>query len=217
MKNLFFFLLLATLGLATSCEPSDGRTYAMIETDMGNMKVWLYDSTPLHKENFIKLAKESYYDSLLFHRVIEGFMIQGGDPQSKYATPTQGLGAGGPGYTVPAEIGALHVKGALSAARQGDAVNPQKASSGSQFYVVQGRPQTEAQLGAIGRSKGITYSPEQMELYKTLGGTPQLDQDYTVFGEVVEGMEVIDKIAAVKTRPGDRPEQDVRMKVYLLD
>ena len=214
MRLLFIGLLLTGL---VACETGPKDTYAMIETDYGNMKVLLYDSTPLHKENFIKLAKQSYYDSLLFHRVIEGFMIQGGDPQSRYATPTQGLGSGGPGYTIPAEIGGIHVKGALSAARQGDAVNPNKESSGSQFYVVQGRKQTDAQLDAFAGRKNITYSPEQRELYKTLGGTPMLDQDYTVFGEVVEGMEVIDKIAAVQTRPGDRPVEDVRMKVYLVE
>ena len=214
MRHLLFCLLLIA---CSACDTGPKDTYAIIETDYGNMKVLLYDTTPLHKENFIKLVKQSYYDSLLFHRVIEGFMIQGGDPQSRYATSTQGLGSGGPGYTIPAEIGAIHVKGALSAARQGDAVNPNKESSGSQFYVVQGRPQTDAQLDAFARRKGITYSPEQRELYKTLGGTPMLDQDYTVFGEVVEGMEVIDKIAAVQTRPGDRPVEDVRMRVYLAD
>ena len=212
-----FLLLCFVLATFAACETGPKDTYAMIETDYGNMKVLLYDSTPLHKENFIKLAKQSYYDSLLFHRVIEGFMVQGGDPQSRYATPTQGLGSGGPGYTIPAEIGGIHVKGALSAARQGDAVNPNKESSGSQFYVVQGRKQTDAQLDAFAARKGITYSPEQRELYKTLGGTPMLDQDYTVFGEVVEGMDVIDKIAAVQTRPGDRPVEDVRMRVYLVD
>ena len=216
MKNWFLCLCLLPLAF-TACETPPQDTYALIETDFGDMKVLLYDTTPLHKENFIKLANQGFYDSLLFHRVIEGFMIQGGDPQSRLAGPTDRLGSGGPGYTIPAEIGAIHVKGALSAARQGDGENPNKESSGSQFYVVQGRKQTDAQLDAFASRKGIAYSPTQRELYKTLGGTPMLDQDYTVFGEVVEGMEVIDKIAAVRTRPGDRPVEDVRMKVSIVE
>ncbi len=210
-------LLIALVGslIFTSCG-GEKYTYAEIETDMGTMKVKLYNSTPQHRDNFIKLASEGFYDDLLFHRVIKGFMVQGGDPESKGAPLNKSLGAGGPGYTIPAEISAMHIKGALSAARQGDAVNPEKRSSGSQFYVVQGKPQSSAQLDNFERQKKIKYPPAIRKLYEELGGTPFLDQDYTVFGEVVEGMDVIDKIANVKTQPGDRPVEDVKMKVRLL-
>lgn len=202
--SLFFF----------GCGGGDEFTYAEIETDYGTMKVKLYNTTPQHRDNFIKLANEGFYDDLLFHRVISGFMIQGGDPDSKDAPPEKRLGSGGPGYQVPAEIGALHIKGALAAARNG---NPEKKSSGSQFYVVQGRPVADAQFSALEQQKGVTYSEAQKELYRTLGGTPQLDNDYTVFGEVVEGMDVIDKVAAVPTQPGDRPVEDVKMKVRIVN
>ena len=195
---------------------SGGPTYAMIETEFGNMKIELYDSTPLHKENFIKLASEGFYDDLLFHRVIKGFMVQGGDPNSKDAPKGQSLGAGGPGYKIDAEIGAPHFKGTLAAARQGSG-NPNKQSSGSQFYIVQGQTYTPDQLKGTALSKGITYNEDQIKKYGTLGGTPQLDMEYTVFGEVVEGLDVVDKIAAVQTAPGDRPIEDVKMKVRILN
>ncbi|MFT5382957.1 MAG: cyclophilin family peptidyl-prolyl cis-trans isomerase [Saprospiraceae bacterium] len=213
MKQVLFFTGICLLSIITSCGGGDGFTYAEIETDFGTMKVKLYNSTPQHRDNFIKLAKEGYYDGLLFHRVIQGFMVQGGDPNSKDAGPDVSLGSGGPGYQIPAEIGGLHIKGALSAARTG---NPEKKSSGSQFYIVQGTKISEAQLNGFEGSKKVKYSAEQRALYSTLGGTPALDNDYTVFGEVVEGMEVIDKIAAVPTKPGDRPVEDVKMKVSLV-
>ena len=189
-----------------------------IETKFGNMLVHLYDETPQHRDNFSKLAEEGYYQDLLFHRVIAGFMIQGGDPDSRNAAPTAQLGSGGPGYTIPAEINSrlIHKKGALAAARTGDAVNPQKKSSGSQFYIVQGNPQTEALLTRVEDQKGFRYTEEQKNIYITLGGTPFLDQDYTVFGEVIEGLEVIDQIASVQTGRADRPIEDVKMKVVLL-
>lgn len=189
-----------------------------IETNFGNMEVVLYDSTPKHRDNFIKLAEEGFYDSLLFHRVIEGFMIQGGDPESKGASSGKRLGAGGPGYQVDAEFRAenVHMKGALAAARMGDQVNPEKKSSGSQFYIVQGNPVAPDMLERIEMQKGVRYSPEQRKAYQTEGGTPFLDMDYTVFGRVTNGLEVIDKIAAVKTMPGDRPEEDVWMKVSVV-
>lgn len=206
--------LALTAVMIIGCQ-SSGPTYAMIETEFGNMKVELYDSTPLHKENFIKLTEEGFYNDLLFHRVIKGFMVQGGDPKSKDAPAGQSLGAGGPGYKIDAEIGAPHFKGTLAAARQG-AGNPDKKSSGSQFYLVQGKTYTPAQLKGTAQSKGITYNEEQIKKYGTLGGTPQLDMEYTVFGEVVEGLEVIDKIAAVQTAPGDRPIEDVKMQVRML-
>lgn len=214
MKQLFFLCSVLAL-LFTACN-SDKATYVEVDTEFGKMKIRLYDSTPKHKANFIKLAEEGFYDDLLFHRVISGFMVQGGDPDSKGAPPEKALGQGGPGYKVDAEFGALHLKGALAAARQGDQMNPQKQSSGSQFYIVQGNAVNDAQLDNFERMKKVKYSPEQRELYKKLGGTPQLDNEYTVFGEVVEGIDVIDKIAAVPTKSGNRPANDVKMKVTVL-
>jgi cyclophilin family peptidyl-prolyl cis-trans isomerase len=183
----------------------------IIKTDHGDMKVRLYDETPLHRDNFLKLAEEGFYDGLLFHRVIQGFMIQGGDPDSRAANPQAQYGVGGPGYTIPAEIkpGLIHKKGVLAAARMGDQVNPKRESSGSQFYLVQGQVYTENQL----TGSGMKFTPEQLQAYTTVGGTPHLDGQYTVFGEVIEGIEVIDKIAAVQTRPGDRPVTDVKMRI----
>ena len=215
LSVLFFsVIILAMLG----CGGGDDATYAMIETNMGNMKVKLYNSTPKHRDNFIKLANEGFYDGIIFHRVISGFMIQGGDPNSKNPTPGRGYGTGGPGYTIPAEIGLHHFKGALSAARQGDNVNPNRESSGSQFYVVQGTKQTDQTLNQMSSQNGITYTDAEVALYKELGGTPFLDGQYTVFGEVVEGMDVIDKIASVPTNRnfGDRPEEDVVMNVKII-
>ncbi len=211
--NRFFLIIGAFVILFSACNNNDGYTYAEIETDFGTMKVKLYNSTPKHRDNFIKLANEGFYDDLLFHRVIKGFMIQGGDPNSRDAASDAQLGGGGPGYLTDAEIGALHIKGALAAART---TNPEKRSSGSQFYIVQGTQQTEAALNALETRKKIKYSAEQRELYKTLGGSPTLDNEYTVFGEVVEGIEVIDEIAEVKTT-GVRPIEDVKMKVKILN
>jgi peptidyl-prolyl cis-trans isomerase B (cyclophilin B) len=195
-----------------------------IVTDLGRMVVELSDATPQHRDNFVKLVEEGFYDGLLFHRVIQGFMVQGGDPQSRGAAPGARLGAGGPGYTIPAEIrpDLFHTKGALSAARQGDNVNPERASSGSQFYIVQGRPTPEADLrnteARLRMSGGdFTYPPAAVEAYGKLGGTPHLDQQYTVFGYVVEGLEIIDAIAAAKTAPGDRPVEDIRMTLKMLN
>ena len=184
-----------------------------METSLGTMTIRLYDATPKHRDNFIKLAESGFYDGLLFHRVIEGFMVQGGDPNSKNAKPGARLGSGGPGYTVPAEITEefAHVKGALSAARQGDNVNPKKKSSGSQFYIVHGQKANEDVLSSMEKRKGITYSDEIKEKYINEGGTPFLDQEYTVFGMVEKGMEVIDAIAGVETNPGDRPKEDVKI------
>jgi peptidyl-prolyl cis-trans isomerase B (cyclophilin B) len=192
------------------------RCLVEIETSQGIMIAELFNSTPKHRDNFVKLAEEGYYTDLLFHRVIAGFMIQGGDPNSRGAKPGQSLGFGGPSYKVPAEFvdSLVHVKGSLAAARDG---NPQKASSGSQFYIVQGGgPLTDLQLDQIEAQKGFHYSPEQRAAYKTSGGTPFLDRDYTVFGRLVEGFDVLDKIAAVKTGAGDRPATDVSMKVRVI-
>ena len=194
---------------------SEKEQYVIIETDYGNMRALLYNSTPKHRDNFVKLVKEGFYDDLLFHRVIEGFMIQGGDPDSKGAAPNQPLGGGGPGYQLDAEIGEYHYKGTLSAARMGDQVNPEKKSSGSQFFVVQGYQVSDQELDQWEERKGIEYTNDQRKVYREIGGYPFLDNDYTVFGEVVEGLDVIDKIAAVEKGAMDRPITDIKMKIYL--
>ena len=212
MKIKFFALIIGFAFLA-SCN-SDSKTYVTIETEYGNMVAELYNSTPKHKENFIKLTKEGFYDDLLFHRVMEGFMIQGGDPNSRGADLSVRLGTGGPGYRLDAEIGAPHFKGTLAAARTGGASNPEKKSSGSQFYIVQGNIQTDGQLDNIEKQKNIKYNVEQRAKYKNIGGTPGLDVDYTVFGELISGLDVIDKIAAVK-KDGQRPIENVAMKVRM--
>ena len=190
------------------------------ETTEGVMLVKLYNQTPLHRDNMVKLVKEGYYDGLLFHRVIKSFMIQGGDPDSKNAKPGQMLGQGGPGYTVPAEIidSLIHKKGALAAARMGDQVNPTKASSGSQFYIVQGRPFNENELNSMSARSGIKYNDAQKQLYATLGGVPHLDGGYTVFGELVTGFDVLDKIGNTQTGAGDRPVKEMKIiKAKILD
>ena len=220
MKSIHFFSVLVLLIAATSFSACDQKSQsdepiAVIETDLGTIKFKLYDSTPKHKENFLKLAKEGYYDGTLFHRVIPGFMIQGGDPDSKNAAPGQRLGAGGPGYQIDAEIGALHFRGTVAAARLGGPANPEKKSSGCQFYIVQAGPLQEAQLQQIEQQKGIKYTPEQRQRYLTKGGAPFLDNDYTVFGEVIEGMDVVDKIANLPRDQFDRPQRDVKMKISI--
>ncbi|MFT5382958.1 MAG: cyclophilin family peptidyl-prolyl cis-trans isomerase [Saprospiraceae bacterium] len=194
---------------------SPEKCYVEIQTNYGNMLIHLYDATPQHRDNFIKLVEEGFYEDLLFHRVIQGFMIQGGDPDSRNAKPNGPLGGGGPGYQIPAEFvdSLIHVKGALAAARNN---NPEKKSSGSQFYIVQGRKVTDRELGLVEAREDFNYSSAQKDIYAELGGAPQLDRGYTVFGMVVEGLEVIDKIAAVKTKPGDRPLEDVKMKMKVI-
>jgi peptidyl-prolyl cis-trans isomerase B (cyclophilin B) len=262
--------LIACIGLLllSQCSSNKNDTVVTIKTSQGDMVAILYDETPKHKANFIKLAKEGFYNDLLFHRIIQGFMIQGGDPDSKNATSGQPLGMGGPGYTVDAEFNPkfFHEKGALSAARLGDDQNPGKASSGSQFYIVQGSviPQGDADALRIDQGKfragfqkvvndpanqplidslnqlymtgdmqayqrkvyslvprieKITgekiykeISPEKLKAYTTTGGAPHLDGEYTVFGKVISGLEVIDKIAALPTE-AERPVEDVRMTV----
>ncbi len=214
MRKLTYILCLFALVSMFSCE--QGPRMVQLDTEYGTMKIELYDSTPQHRDNFIKLASEGFYDDLLFHRVINGFMIQGGDPESKNASSSKRLGGGGPGYLIPAEIGSPHFKGTLAAARTGGPMNPEKESSGSQFYIVQGNAVDDTRLDQIERQKGVTYNETQRKKYKEMGGTPMLDMDYTVFGEVVEGLDVIDKIAAVKTAPGDRPVEDVKMKIKVI-
>jgi peptidyl-prolyl cis-trans isomerase B (cyclophilin B) len=202
----------------STIKKKDRKRDVLMQTTMGDMVIRLSDSTPLHRDNFLKLVKVGYYDSILFHRVIKNFMIQGGDPNSIRAAAGKPLGDGGPGYTVPAEFRKtlFHKKGALAAARMGDNVNPTKASSGSQFYIAQGKVFTDAGLDSVEtfRLNGRKIPAEQREVYKTIGGIPHLDQGYTVYGEVVKGLDVIDKIAAVQTSRGqdrDRPLQDVRI------
>lgn len=189
-----------------------------IETDFGIMIAQLSDETPLHRDNFSKLAEEGYYDGLIFHRVIQSFMVQGGDPKSKNAEKGASLGNGGPGYEVPAEIKTTmtHVKGALAAARTPDQYNPEKKSSGSQFYIVHGKPLSDSALDRVEGSKDIRYTPEQRTEYLENGGYPTLDQEYTVFGKLISGFDVLDKIAQVKKDRRNRPEEDIKMKVRLI-
>lgn len=243
---------------------NEKRTLVKLETTMGNITVALYNETPKHRDNFIKLVKEGVYDSTLFHRVIKQFMIQAGDPDSKNASDTAMLGSGDMGYTIPAEFNPkfFHKKGVLAAARQGDDVNPEKASSGCQFYIVTGRKFTEPQLLGMenkineqreealfdslarqhmkeiykmrkaGDNAGLLelqdtleaqareladkeekfrFTPEQIKAYSTIGGAPHLDGSYTVFGEVTEGMEVVDNIEIAKTNRADRPIENIRI------
>jgi len=198
----------------STIKKKDRKRDVLMQTTMGDMVIRLSDSTPLHRDNFLKLVKVDYYDSILFHRVIQNFMIQAGDPNSKQAKAGIILGNGGPGYTVPAEFKPMlfHKKGVIAAARTGDNVNPQKASSGSQFYIVQGKVFTDAGLDSLETFglNGRKIPVALREIYKTIGGTPHLDQAYTVYGEVVKGLEVVDKIASVQTSR-ERPVEDVRI------
>lgn len=204
------FILLLTAG---SCEKKE--TQVLLKTNFGEITLMLYDQTPKHRDNFIKLVEEGFYDSLLFHRVIPNFMIQGGDPNSRNAKEGQNLGSGGPGYTIEAEIGAPHIRGALAAARTGGSSNPDKRSSGSQFYIVTGQNVTDQMLNNNESQRGLKYNEAQRELYKEKGGYPQLDGDYTVYGEVVEGMDVVDEISQVVTNRANRPIKDVWMVASL--
>lgn len=270
MKRIAFFIVIAFFVLGISCGGNNNKSdekIVTVKTEFGEIKIKLYDDTPKHRDNFIKLVQEGFYNDLLFHRVINNFMIQGGDPNSKDSKPDDMLGSGGPGYTIPAEIkpNHFHKKGAVAAARRG-AGNPEKESSGSQFYIVEGLVFRPGQLDTmefsinsqrqemlmkeqfnLEKSKfdelrgkndpaafnvllaelrekvdsmykaGPQYSftPEQREVYTTIGGYPSLDGEYTVFGEVVEGLDVIDKIAEVSVNKANRPIEDVRMKIEL--
>ena len=278
MKRISFVLLTILACCFVACKSEkkarnmSEETRLKIETTAGDIVVKLYNETPKHRDNFIKLAEDGTYEGTLFHRVIKDFMIQAGDPESKNAAKGQMLGSGDVGYTVPAEFvypKYFHKKGALSAARQGDNVNPEKASSGCQFYIVTGKVYSDSTLLGMeqqmnqmrfnnlfntlaskhakdiykmrkaGDQEGLMnlqdtliaqvekqlasqpefrFTPEQMKAYTTVGGTPHLDGEYTVFGEVLEGMEVVDKIQRVKTDRNDRPEEDVKIiKVEVLD
>lgn len=237
MRFMFVFLLLA-LG---SCSPhtfrkltkeevvtvkqysrqfskSDGLYHVLIMTDAGNLVVKLYNETPLHRDNFIAKVRAGFYDSLMFHRVINNFMIQGGDPNSKYAKPGEPLGNGSaPGDRIAAEFrtekGIYHKRGVLAAARDN---NPEKASSNCQFYIVQRKPWRPTQLDSTIVQRKLTLNEDQKKIYTTLGGTPHLDGGYTVYGELEEGFDVLDKIATTKTNKSDRPEQDIRMRMFVI-
>ena len=220
-----FFLSIALVSCAqkeakTQSNPSQpsgqGETQkALIETNKGNITIELYNTTPKHRDNFIKLVNEHYYDGLLFHRVMDNFMIQGGDPASKNAAPGQPLGAGGPPYQIDPELGSPHIYGAVAAART---PNPEKKSSGSQFYIVTGVKQSEEQLQQIEQMKNVKYNDVQRKIYIEQGGYPGLDMDYTVFGKVISGMEVVETIDAVQTDERNRPlENIVITTIKLID
>ncbi|MCR5709494.1 MAG: peptidylprolyl isomerase [Bacteroidales bacterium] len=220
MKKIFLFVFAFAL---IACQK---ERLVVLETTLGTIELKLYDETPQHRDNFISLMKEKAYDSLLFHRVIRDFMIQGGDPDSKDAAPGVLLGEGDRPYTVPAEFrlekGIFHRRGVLAAAREGDDVNPEQRSSAMQFYIVWGRFFDDEGLDKmqerLDRQTGgrVKLTPQMREVYKTVGGTPHLDGQYTVFGEVTSGLDVVDAIQNVATDENDRPLENVRiLKAYL--
>lgn len=216
MKKLFATCLLAFSALISfHMQAQEVETLVLIDTDMGKIKVKLFNDTPLHRDNFIKNVKENRYDGLLFHRVIKQFMIQGGDINSKDAPIEQHLGDGDPDYTIPAEIvypKYFHKRGMLGAARTSDDENPERVSSASQFYIVTGKFFTEMELDKMEKEQGITFTPEQRNAYMLEGGTPHLDDKYTIFGEVVKGMKVVDKIQFIETNAEDRPVKNIKIK-----
>ena len=217
MKKLLTLLL--TLCFLSSFAAKPKNKYVKITTSKGEVIIKLYNETPLHRDNFLKLAKEGFYDGTIFHRVIKAFMIQGGDPDSRNATPEATLGNGGLKYTIPAEFvdSLFHKKGVLAAAREGDDSNPTKASSSSQFYIVQGKIWTDSTLNVLEEKRLKFKIPaSQREVYKKIGGTPHLDRNYTVYGEVVKGLAMVDSIADVETNKADRPKEDIKMTVTVL-
>jgi len=219
IKGIGLSFLIILLPVVLLAQPKNDA-FLVFQTTKGTLKVRLYEETSMHRDNFTKLLSEGYFNGMLFHRVIKDFMIQTGDPLSKNAKPGVALGTGGPGYTIPAEIFPqfYHKKGALAAARTGDNVNPARESSGSQFYIIQGQKFTAEQLKSMENSNThIRFTPEQIKAYTTLGGAPHLDYAYTVFGEVVDGLDIVDKIAAVETDGRDRPVENITIiKAYLL-
>lgn len=222
MKYIFYLLILLFFSSCSVFKPSkSGHTstnFVKIETDSGTIVVRLSDKTPLTTANFLKLVKQHFYDGLLFHRVIPGFMIQGGDPDSKNAPAGKVLGEGGLGYTVPAEFDTtlFHQKGAIAMARENDDVNPKKASSSTQFYLVEGRTFTDIEMNQIEDKFKIKIPESHREIYRTVGGAPFLDMNYTVFGQTVKGLDVIDKIAHVQRDKNDRPLHDIHMKISVM-
>ncbi|MDA9261861.1 peptidylprolyl isomerase [Flavobacteriales bacterium] len=234
LRNIALFSIVTTFFACSGLRKIEDKTEVKIEdknletivkvtTSEGDMYIELSDKAPKHKANFIKLAKEGFYDSLLFHRVMKGFMIQGGDPWSKTSRAGTPLGNGGPGYTIPALFDSTlyHKKGALAAARQPDNINPKKESSGSQFYIVQGKIFSESEImlyekGIKRRIPNFKFTQEQIEAYTTVGGTPQLDQLYTVYGQVIKGMQTIDNIANLPVDKRNRPKVNLRIKMEVL-
>lgn len=215
---LFISAILLLSGLHVAAQQqvaSQPETLVLIQTSMGKIKVKLFNETPLHRDNFIKLVKEGKYNGLLFHRIIKQFMVQGGDVDSKDAPMDKTLGNGDLGYTIPAEFvypKYFHKRGMLCAARTGDEENPERASSCSQFYIVTGKFFTSMELDKKEKEEGITYTPEQRQAYMTEGGAPHLDNKYTVFGEVVQGIKVADKIQFSPTDENDRPLKNIIIK-----
>jgi len=201
-------------------EPKDKRTRLLLVTDLGTIRIVLFDETNLHRENIKRLAKEGYYDSQLFHRLIKDFMIQGGDPNSKNAEKGELLGKGGSGYTIPAEINPkyYHRKGALAAARNNDDINPSKASSGSQFYIVQGTVLTKSELEMMVQyNVHSPFTAEEIAVYTTVGGSPHLDGKYTVFGQVESGFDVLDKLMNTPVDSNNRPLTDIRFRIVIQE
>ena len=213
MKKITGILMVLSVLILSSCggpkKTSNENTVVKINTDYGDITIKLYDETPKHRDNFIKLIQEGWYKGSPFHRVINGFMIQGGGSAK---------GEDDPGYTIDAEIlpQFFHKKGALAAARQGDDVNPERASSSSQFYIVQGRVFNDEDFAAVEARTGMPVPEDRKEVYRTIGGTPHLDGAYTVFGEVIDGLEVVDKIASVQTGKGDKPVKEIKMNIKII-
>jgi len=273
MKRLIFILGMLVFLLSSLCSQADDskkEKEVALETEFGTIRIKLYNETPLHRDNFLKLVDEGFYTDLLFHRVIKNFMIQGGDPDSKNATPDQHLGSGDLGYKIPAEINPkfFHHRGVLAAAREGDRVNPEKQSSASQFYILQGRVFRYTELDSLllklednrknnlfqarilavepelnqlkvegkqaelmakvqairdsvtaqtAKLAPLTFTQEQINAYTTIGGYPSLDNNYTIYGEVIEGMEIVDMIANQPTNPGDRPQKDIKFTIKRIE
>lgn len=223
MKKLFCIVFGVLLVLPLGAKHREKRSVVRLETNMGDIRVALLDDTPIHRDNFLKLTKEGFYDGVLFHRVIRDFMIQAGDPDSKHAKPGQFLGEGDLGYTLEPEFQLpyyYHLRGALAAAREGDDVNPEQRSSACQFYIVYGKSWGPSNLGKMRQSlaeKGIEMTAQMYEDYLQYGGTPHLDGQYTVFGEVIEGMDIVKKIQLVKTDKNDRPIEDVVIKRAVVE
>jgi peptidyl-prolyl cis-trans isomerase B (cyclophilin B) len=217
IKHILCFLIMISLSAMVYSQTKKNAIVEII-TEYGTIKLKLYDETPLHRDNFLKLTQDSFFNGTLFHRVIKNFVIQGGDPDSRNALPDVELGNGGPGYEIPAEFNPAlwHKRGVLAAARENDDVNPERKSAGSQFYIVVGKLFNDHKLDSFELKYNKKFTPEQREYYKTIGGTPHLDGRYTVFGEVIEGMDVVDKISVVATNKQDRPVKDVKMTVRIV-